>query len=111
MVEVKRGVTVKPSAFTLANWFNAYDPDCIIDCSFEASNDGTKWTILKTTISSDDISMWWNVECDMFFNFFRILWARTTKEETGPNEDLIGGTDTYELFVKGFEMYGKLQMD
>ena len=117
MVDLKRGLKVKPSAFTLANCFDGN----LADFYFEASNDGKEWTSLncfldhdESTISdnNDSNNMCWNVECDMFFKFFRIFGASPNKEVTGPNEEATGPNETnmYDLFVKGFEMYGELQM-
>ena len=91
-IEFLMDMKVKPSAFTLANCDNG---NCFINGNFEASNNGIAWAILKTTISDDDDSnKCWNVECDMFFKYFRII-----------------GEGTNKVTLKNFELFGSLEME
>ena len=103
MIELNRGITVKPSAYKLRS-YGSGGGHMVLNWCFQASVDGENWVTLKrhdndTTISNfGDIGTWY-VNGNDFFTYFRVM--LTGAEKRG----------MYHLCLSGFELYGELRRE
>ena len=103
MIEFKRGITVKPTAYKLRSYGNGggYMP---LSWNFEASNDKQNWNQLRIhknerTIANFGAIGSWDVSSESYFQFFRIL--LTGKDSKG----------SHYLCLSGFELYGDVRKE